>query len=187
MPKEPVEEEVEEEITEEQMIYHEPPGDLGDEMLRAAGEAADEIGITPELPEILGAGEPLVADEAPEPEVEWLAVRLGQRFSLGVGETAVVEKGMIWVTFNEILEDSRCPSDAVCVWAGRVVVSLSLHHNDGNLLDLELSEWDDNEYSHQAEVEGLLVQVLRVEPLLETGVTIEPEDYTVTLVVEAVP
>lgn len=42
------------------------------------------------------------------------------------GETASDASGSITVTFVEVLEDSRCPADAVCVWAGQVKVLLEV-------------------------------------------------------------
>src|SRR5688572_8281714 len=53
-----------------------------------------------------------------EPQV----VQLGEPFWLGAGKVAIIPTSAGALRFDEILEDSRCPSDALilCAWAGRV-------------------------------------------------------------------
>ena len=43
---------------------------------------------------------------------------------LHVGETASLENGALQVTMVQVVEDSRCPMDAMCVWMGRAMVGL---------------------------------------------------------------
>jgi hypothetical protein len=43
---------------------------------------------------------------------------------LHVGETAALDGGAVQVTFTQVAEDSRCPKDVLCVWAGRALVEL---------------------------------------------------------------
>ena len=44
----------------------------------------------------------------------------GQEFSLSIGQSALITGENIQIKFEEIVEDSRCPKDVTCVWAGRV-------------------------------------------------------------------
>lgn len=46
--------------------------------------------------------------------------QLGEEFSLSLGQTAVMRGENLEITFEEVLEDSRCPKGGICVWAGRV-------------------------------------------------------------------
>ncbi len=50
---------------------------------------------------------------------------LGRPFDLRVGESAVVPGGLR-VAFDRVVSDSRCPIDAICVWAGEAVLALKL-------------------------------------------------------------
>ena len=52
--------------------------------------------------------------------------RLGQEFDLRVGERAVFRKTNLTVKFDAVKEDSRCPSDVTCVWAGNARVELQV-------------------------------------------------------------
>lgn len=51
-------------------------------------------------------------------------VPLDQDFELGLGQTVAIAGTTQTVTFEAVPEDSRCPIDAVCVWAGNARVSL---------------------------------------------------------------
>ena len=50
-------------------------------------------------------------------------------FKVPLGKT--IEKGGISFTLSEIIEDSRCPTDATCVWAGRAKVLVTVIHENG--------------------------------------------------------
>lgn len=63
----------------------------------------------------------LVAAACVEPSTE---VPLDQDFELAVGRTVAITGTAQRVTFDAVPEDSRCPIDAVCVWAGNARVSL---------------------------------------------------------------
>lgn len=55
----------------------------------------------------------------------------------GLGETA--EVGGIAVTPLAVLEDSRCPSDVTCVWAGRVRIRARIETAAGaNVIEMQL-------------------------------------------------
>jgi hypothetical protein len=53
-------------------------------------------------------------------------VPLGQPFGLAIGQTATVAETGLQVGFQRVLEDSRCPTQVNCVWAGRVTVELQV-------------------------------------------------------------
>lgn len=50
----------------------------------------------------------------------------GATFSLPVGRTAVVSGHSARITFNRVTDDSRCPIDVVCVWAGDAPIELTI-------------------------------------------------------------
>lgn len=53
-----------------------------------------------------------------------LQVGVGEPFTLMKGECATVDR-TLRVVFDSVLEDSRCPTDVVCVWEGNAKVGLS--------------------------------------------------------------
>jgi hypothetical protein len=50
----------------------------------------------------------------------------GQSVSVAVGGEAVVPGTQVTIRFREVTEDSRCPSNVVCVWEGNGQVALTL-------------------------------------------------------------
>jgi len=107
---------------------------------------------------------------------------LGEEFVLGFGQTAVIENEDLKIQFLDVLEDSRCPSDVQCIWAGQVKVSLSIHKNDQKNLGLY-------EFTSQAgspvvqNIEGYAVKLVSVLPYPISTRTIEKSGYNLTLFV----
>ena len=50
----------------------------------------------------------------------------GAEFSLAVGKSATVSGTDYRVKFNRVTEDSRCPVDVQCVWAGDAKIELTV-------------------------------------------------------------
>ena len=48
----------------------------------------------------------------------------GAAFSLPLGKTATVSGTAFRITFNRVTEDSRCPVDVTCIWAGDAKIEL---------------------------------------------------------------
>ena len=48
----------------------------------------------------------------------------GAAFSLPLGKTATVSGTGFRITFNRVTEDSRCPVDVTCIWAGDAKIEL---------------------------------------------------------------
>ena len=101
----------------------------------------------------------------------------GVPFALEVGESATV--GGAEVAFLEVVEDSRCPTGAECVWAGKARVRLAV---DGGpvVLSVPHSGSDGPEPSTVA-VGGLEVAVQSLAPY--PAVARPPGPAEVTLVV----
>jgi hypothetical protein len=51
-------------------------------------------------------------------------VPLDQDFEIAVGQTVAITGTAQTLTFEAVPEDSRCPIDAICIWAGNARVSL---------------------------------------------------------------
>ena len=64
---------------------------------------------------------------------------LDEEFSLAIGQTAVIRGENLEIKFKEVLEDSRCPEGAVCVWEGRVRCLIKLV-DDKSSENLELTQ-----------------------------------------------
>jgi hypothetical protein len=54
------------------------------------------------------------------------AVPIGQEFELARGEVVHLDGTSVSVIFDAVLEDSRCPMNARCIWAGNARVQVSI-------------------------------------------------------------
>lgn len=51
---------------------------------------------------------------------------LNQTFQLALAQRATVEDAGLTLAFQTVKEDSRCPRDAQCIWAGRATVTIDV-------------------------------------------------------------
>jgi hypothetical protein len=56
-------------------------------------------------------------------------VEQGASFTLAPGETAAVRGTDARLTFKRVTEDSRCPVDVTCVWAGDAKIEITISRN----------------------------------------------------------
>ena len=100
-------------------------------------------------------------------------------FSLPVGKTAGVAGSSTRLTFRQVSEDSRCPTNVVCVWEGDAKIEL-LPVRDGTVgLAVVLSLHTPNE----AQVGDLVVRFVGLTPYPATPEPSSPRQYVAELVV----
>jgi hypothetical protein len=101
--------------------------------------------------------------------------------TLGFGERHVIVGTVIEVHFEDVPEDSRCPSDAVCVWAGNAVVALTVSNSDEIPVDISLNT---NLEPGSARWDGIVLTLLSLAPEPLAEIPIDPEDYVATILLE---
>jgi hypothetical protein len=116
---------------------------------------------------------PLACDAGPGAPSD---VALGAEFALAPGESALAGDDGLRVSFESVTEDSRCPMDVICVWAGRVVVDVTAGR--GEARHFALSPGD------AADVDGLRLRLVRVEPYPSAAEPIPASAYRATIVVD---
>jgi len=109
--------------------------------------------------------------------------QLGKNFTLKVNQTASIASEGLIIKLDGVTQDSRCPSDVVCVWAGEVQVKLLLSKGEkSGLLQPVLGASAGNE--SEGEFEGYKIKLVSVEPYPVSTKQIAQSDYNVTLTVE---
>jgi hypothetical protein len=114
----------------------------------------------------------LAACTAPSTEVP-----LDQDFELRQGQTVKLAGTGETVTFESVAEDSRCPADVVCVWAGNARVALRVG-----------APGQDSSVSVNTGIEPRAIQIGKVRlelkdvtPVPRAGTRIPADMYRVTL------
>ena len=78
--------------------------------------------------------------------------------------------------FAEVIQDSRCPVDVVCVQEGSATLRFSLIEPNGNLFTVIL-ETGGLPYS----IEGLTFRLISVDPQPHAGQFLDPAKYNATV------
>ena len=102
---------------------------------------------------------------------------IGEAFDMKIGETITV--GDLRLTFRSVEGDSRCPIDAICVWAGDAEIALKIEQGSQaavaalhTTLEPKKTEWN-----------GYTISLVSVSPSRNSTTTVNPADYRARLLV----
>jgi len=109
---------------------------------------------------------------------------LGKQFYLKVGQIESVEPGNIKVSLVKVTDDSRCPSDVTCIWAGevKVVLNITIDGQDSGETTLTLGA-NNSDDQNVKNIGGYYFKVLAVNPYPVSTKIIGQSEYIVTLIV----
>lgn len=116
------------------------------------------------------------------PEHDVIDAQLGEPFTLRLHQTAHLTDAPLRVRFSEVTEDSRCPSDVVCVWAGRAILSLRLDESGKEPVDLAVAL--PSESLRPPGHDRYRITLQSLAPYPTTQQPIDPAAYQARLVVE---
>jgi hypothetical protein len=102
---------------------------------------------------------------------------LGRAFSMKIGESITV--GELRLTFRSVEGDSRCPVDAVCVWAGDGEIALKIEQGNKaavaalhTTLEPKKTEWD-----------GYTIALVSLTPARKANAPVNAADYRAEILV----
>ena len=53
--------------------------------------------------------------------------KFGETITLKIGQSAEIDDNNLSISFQDLVDDSRCATGATCVWEGQVVVNLDIN------------------------------------------------------------
>ena len=104
--------------------------------------------------------------------------QLNSPITLHVNESTFLETENLQITLDSI-DDSRCPTDVTCIWAGEAKANLSLMHNE-QFENLTLSTM---EKSYTSSFDGYLFSLLKVDPYPVSTANVTDADYLATILI----
>lgn len=113
--------------------------------------------------------------------------RLGRPFKLSVGQQVTLEGQRLRIKFVAVKEDSRCPSDVTCIWAGNAAVQLDVSTSRRDRKMLALNTAGISALPGEMQYRGYKLRLLGLNPYPSSKQKIAPGDYTVTLLVTKGP
>lgn len=107
-----------------------------------------------------------------------IQVQTDRQFDLMAYQEAVVEGTSLRIRFNTVSNESRCPSDVQCVWAGNAIVSLTLTSSGNQSGSATLNTTLDPKFADYA---GYRITLVSLKPYPKSGSNIPTADYAATL------
>lgn len=105
--------------------------------------------------------------------------RLGQEFSLPIGDSVLIEGEELQIKFLEVVGDSRCPRGVTCVWEGEVSCRVEVTYQDTLqsviLTEPGLTSWPPEELFKEYKI------TYHVEPYPAVGIEITEDEYRLHL------
>lgn len=120
-----------------------------------------------------------------EAKADSIDANVDQPFTLQGGQEASISSQSTKVRFDDVLEDSRCPTEVECFWTGQARIAVSVQQNES---DPTTVEFNTNPAPGETRMSILVgaytIELLSLEPYPRTPhESIVLEDYAATLVV----
>lgn len=104
-----------------------------------------------------------------------------EKISIKAGQQKTAKTGRIAIKFLAVTEDSRCPENARCIWAGVATIRIQLRKN-GKTAEFELNT---NQLDKPAIFEGHDIKLTSLTPYPKTGSPISKTAYLASLTITA--
>ena len=120
---------------------------------------------------------------APDVRCSSPSVAADTEVKVSVGETASIGEEGLTVTFLEVTEDFRCPSDVDCIRAGQATILVKFERNEQDLGEFSLTLGEGREVETAATVEGYAVKLARLDPYPVSTSAIQPDGHVAYLAI----
>ena len=108
-------------------------------------------------------------------------VEPGLSFALAPGQTAEIKRSDTRITFRQVREDSRCPTDVTCVWEGDAKVEVVIVHagvpDETKLLSIKAP-------NNETRVGNLTIRFVGLTPVPRQSDAGAPKNYLAEFVAE---
>jgi type 1 fimbria pilin len=103
--------------------------------------------------------------------------------SIKVHETVHAGDESSTLTFNSVLEDSRCPADVVCIWAGNAKASFTFTTDSGEETFL-LNTLGGSDMPSDTVIGGFRIKLDGLNPAPISTNEIKPDSYEASVVIK---
>jgi len=104
------------------------------------------------------------------------AAKKGETVRVQINKEKRTAKGKVSIRFTDLVEDSRCPTDTNCVWAGNAKIKIRVS-GYGRSQELTL---DTNGPHQGATAEGYSIKLVSLTPAPRSNVRINRNGYVAT-------
>jgi len=133
------------------------------------------------VPLVVGSGCSQSTDPASDPQ--GALIPAAQEMTLRIGEEKAVSNSVVRLAFGLVVEDSRCPIDAVCVWQGNAMVELGIRAGMGPTFPIRLSTTLE---PRSTVWNGIRISLLELQPAPRAAEPTKADTYQVKVRLEPV-
>lgn len=108
--------------------------------------------------------------------------KLDDQIKVKINQNLTIESEGLSVKLLKITEDSRCPSDVTCIWAGQIGVLVNVSQNGKDLGNVNLILGPDKGLAEK-KIDGYIIKLVEVSPYPISTKKIEPSDYVITIII----
>ncbi len=106
---------------------------------------------------------------------------LDRNFKVRYGQEVTIKGQDLKVKFDSVLDDSRCPKDVTCVWAGDAKVLITVRRGNGEASKMELHT--NGQFAQIGKYQQYVIKLVALDPYPRTSVKGKPSDYVATLLI----
>lgn len=103
-----------------------------------------------------------------------------QKVTVGINQQKTVVENKLTIKFASLVEDSRCPTDTNCIWAGNAKIKIVVAKTKSDSKTFELNT---NGESQSVNFSGYEIKLVGLSPQPATNIRINRNRYTATFVV----
>ena len=118
------------------------------------------------------------ANSLPTDEAAKKAV-FDRNFKVSYGKEVKVKD--LKVKFDSLVDDSRCPKDVTCVWAGDAKIVVSVRRGNSKASSMELHT--NGQFAQTGKYQQYVIKLVALDPYPRTSVKAKPGDYVATLLI----
>jgi hypothetical protein len=108
---------------------------------------------------------------------------LNDTLQLPINKSAINNENQLTVRIDSVLNDSRCPSDVVCVWEGNAAVRFILN-NDGEETKFVLNTHGGDNFRKDTIIVGYSIQFVNLKPYPVSTKVISNNEYVAELLIK---
>ena len=107
---------------------------------------------------------------------------LEREFKIKYGQELTVKGEGLRVTFASLLDDSRCPVNATCVWEGDAEILIGVRQ--ANAEESQLALHTNQKFSQAGKYQQYVLRLVALDPYPRMDFEHKPGDYTATLLIK---
>lgn len=108
-------------------------------------------------------------------------VSLNNDFNIKYGESVYIPQENLYITFSDVVEDSRCPIGLMCFWEGTAKIKLLISKGTKKIIDTVQTYLPQKIISIGEINNSYLFRVKKVVPYPKENERIDKRDYVLTL------